>query len=183
MKNKSFVLVLSIGVAAIVVAILGRFVLPKSNNASIITSATLTEAIDISDLSTAEFTYRGIAEVYEDEEKNNISCHVFYSAVVKAGIDMKEVRFDIDSENKIITTTLPEISLKVSIVDEQSMAVIPSDKKVGLDVMLKYSKEDAEKEAKETNELMDTARINLESTIKGLLLPIIEPQGYSLIFN
>ena len=65
-------MVLYIGMAAFITAVLYRFVLPGSKSAKIITSATLTEAIDIAELSTAEFTYRGIAEVYGDKDKTKV---------------------------------------------------------------------------------------------------------------
>lgn len=183
MNKKPFKLVLCIGIITIICTFVCRFILPKSGGPKIITSATLTEAIDITELSTAEFTYRGIAEIYEDEERTRISCRVFYSAVVKAGINMKDVQFNVDPDSKTVTATLPKIGIKVNIIDEKSMAVIPADKDVGLDIMLACSKEDAEKEAKESGKLMTTARENLESTIRGLLLPILDPQGYTLIFK
>ena len=75
------------------------------------------------------------------------------------------------------------IGIKVNIIDEQSMAVLPSNTDVGIVDMLKYSKEDAENEATSSGELISVARENLEATIKALLLPILKPQGYTLVFN
>ncbi len=184
MNKKLFKFILMIGLAVVFVAGLFRFVLLNSSkNVNIITSSTLTKAIDIADLSTAEFKYRGIADVYSDESRTNIRCRICYNAVVKAGISMKDVKFDVDAENKIVTATLPDISIKVNIIDEQSMAVLPSNTDVSITDMLKYSKEDAEKEATESGELKIVARENLESTIKALLLPILKPQGYMLEFK
>ena len=184
MNKKLFKMVLIIGCIAVITAGLFRFVQPKSSrNVNIITSTTLTEAINISDLSTAEFKYRGIADVYTDDNRTDVRCRICYSAVVKAGINMKEVKFDVDTKSKVVTATLPDIGIRVNIIDEQSMLVLPSDADVGIDVMLKYSKEDAEKEAMESVELIAVARENLEATIKGLLLPILKPQGYTLEFH
>ena len=68
MNKKLFKQVLIIGIIAVIVAVLFRFVLYKSSrNVNTITSSTLTEAINISELSTAEFKYRGIADVFTDE--------------------------------------------------------------------------------------------------------------------
>lgn len=184
MNKKLFKLVLIIGLVAVLAASLFRFVLlNNSKKVNIITSSTLTKAIDIADLSTAEFKYRGIADVYSDESRTNIRCRICYNAVVKAGINMKDVKFDVDTENKVVTATLPEISIKVNVIEEQSMAVLPSNTDVAIAEMLKYSKEDAEKEATESGELNIVARENLESTIKALLLPILKPQGYTLEFK
>lgn len=184
MNKKLFKLVLIIGTIAVITTGMFRIVLlNNSRNVSTITSSTLKEAINISELSTAEFKYRGIADVYTDEKRTNVHCRICYNAVVKAGINMQEVRFDVDTENKIVTAALPDISIKVNIIDEQSMAVLPSNADVGIDVMLKCSKEDAEKEAMESGELIAVARENLEAIIKGLLLPILKSQGYTLEFN
>ena len=184
MNRKLFKLVLIIGIAIVLAAGLFRFVLlNNSNNESIIASSMLTKAIDIADLSTAEFKYRGIADVYSDESRTNVRCRICYNAVVKAGINMKDVKFDVDAENKVVTATLPDIGIKVNVIDEQSMAVLPSNTDVAIADMLKYSKEDAEKEATESGKLKIVARENLESTINALLLPILKPQGYTLNFQ
>ena len=184
MNKKLFKLVLLIGMAVVLAAGLLRFVLFNSSSSiNINTSSTLTKAIDIADLSTAEFKYRGIAEVYSDENRTNVRCRICYNAVVKAGINMKDVKFNVDPETKAVTAVLPDIEIKVNIIDEQSMAVLPSNADVKIADMLKFSKEDAEKEATESGELKAVARENLEATIKALLLPILKPHGYTLVFN
>ena len=96
---------------------------------------------------------------------------------------MQKVQFDVNQENKTVTAALPDIDIKVTIIDEQSMALLPSNADVGIDSMLKYSREDAEKEAQESTELINTARENLKATIEGLLYPILNPQGYTLRWN
>ena len=178
-------LVLSIGVIAIVLACLFRFgPLNKTRSVKTDISTTLTEAINISELSTAEFRYKGIAEEYKDEEKTKVKCRICYSAIVKAGIDMKDVKIiDVDTSEKIVTLSLPKIDLKVTIIDEDSMATLPSDADVRVDTMLKCCKEDAENEARHSTELMETARENLKAIIEGLAFPILNPQGYTINWN
>lgn len=179
-----FVCVLCIGIIAVALAGLARFgLLNRAGSVKIDTSSLLTDAIDIAELSTAEFRYRGIADIYSDENRTQLRCRVCYNAIVKAGIDMKKVKFDVDPESKVVTATLPEIDLKVTIIDEQSMALLPSDADVGIDSMLRFSKEDAESEARESSELISTAQENLKTTIEGLLFPILKAQGYSLAWN
>ena len=176
--------VLCIGMIVIALSCFTRFVLlDKTGKVSIKTSSLLTDAIDIGELSTAEFRYRGIAEIYTDENKTQISCRVCYNAIVKAGVDMDEVQFDVDTEKKVITASLPEIELKVTIIDEESMALLPSDADVGVDSMLRFSKEDAENEARKSTELISTAQDNLKATVEGLLYPFLKAQGYTLAWN
>ena len=176
-------LVLCIGIIAIVLAGLYRFgPFKHTNSVRISSTSTLLEAIDITELSAAEFRYRGIAEVYNDKG-TKVKCRICYNGVVKAGIDMKNVKFDTDVVSKTITATLPKIDLKVNIIDEQSMTVLPLDAKIEINDMIKYCKEDLEKEAVESKDLKRTARENLSAAIEGLLLPILKQQGYSLVFK
>ena len=139
-----FVLVLCIGIIAVGLAYAVRFEMQKETEAEarILTSSTLTDTINIAELSTAEFRYRGLAEVYSEKNRSEIICRVCYNAIVKAGVDINQVEFDIDSEKKTITATLPDVEIKVNIIDEQSMAVLPADANVGIARMRKCSKED-----------------------------------------
>ena len=179
-----FTVALCVGLVLVGFACLTRFgILNQAGKVSIKTSSLLTDAIDISELSTAEFKYRGIAEIYADEKRTQVQCRVCYNAVVKAGIDMKKVQFEVDPEKKVVTADLPEIDLKVTIIDEESMAILPSDADVGIDRMLKYSREDAEREARASTELISTAQENLKATVEGLLYPILKAQGYSLAWK
>ncbi len=83
---------------------------------------------------------------------------------------MKDVEFDTDASTKTITAALPRIDIKVNIIDEQSMTVLPSDAKIEINEMIKYCKEDVENEAAASKDLKSTARENLVATIEGLLL-------------
>ena len=174
---------LIIAVILLAAVLLRVLVFQRSGTGTVMTSSTLVKVIDISELSTAEFRYNGIAEVYWDENRTNLRCRICYSATVKAGIDMKDVDFLIDPESRTITAILPEIRVNVSVVDEKTMQLMPSDANIEIDVMLGVSREDVEKEARESEELMSAARKNLESTIEALLRPIADREGYSIRFQ
>lgn len=49
--------------------------------------------------------------------------------------------------------------------------------------VLTACKNDAQKEVKETDTIYNIAEQNLKQTIEGLLLPIIEPEGYEIVWN
>lgn len=150
---------------------------------TIITSSTLVDAIDISELSTSQFIYNGIAEMFTDEEKKERLCYVRYNAKVKAGIDMKKVEFDVDEENKTVRPILPEIEIKSNTVDEKALSFLPEKVTVELKDVLVCCEEDVEHEAMESQELLDTAEENLQSIIQALIEPIIVPQGYRIIWD
>lgn len=145
----------------------------------IITSTTLKDAINISDLSTAKFIYNGIAEVYKDGE---VIGYIKYNAEVKAGIDMNHVEFDVDEQKLTIRPILPEIKIQANIVDEKKLSFMPENIEIDLQDALRVCQDDAEREAKASNELFKVAQENLENTVEALIYPLIKDQGYSVIF-
>ena len=96
---------------------------------------------------------------------------------------MKEVKWEIDKEEKQVKATLPEIIITVNTVDEKSLSFIPEDSEVELKRVLIACKEDAEREAKESGALKETAEENAKSIIEGLLYPIHESQKYKLVWE
>lgn len=173
-----------LGVALIIIFGITRVtgVLDKGT-AKTITSSTLTDAIDISELSTAQFTYNGIAEMFKDEEKKKVQCHIKYNAKVKAGIDMKKVEFHIDKEDKTVKPILPDLKITSNITDETTLSFIPSDTSVELKDVLVICEEDAKNEALKSQELFASAEENLKSIIEGLLYPVLNPQGYKVVWK
>ena len=148
----------------------------------IITSSTLTKTIDIAELSSAQFVYNGIAEIYEDEEKSDIKCHVRYNATVKAGIDMESVDWEINNDAKTIKPILPEIHITSNTVDEKTLSFIPENSDIELQEALIACQEDALTESKQSPELLNLAEENLKSVIEALLLPIASPD-YKIIWD
>lgn len=167
----------------IIVILAKKFGILDNDKKKIITSSTLTETIDISELSSAQFVYNGIAEIYEDEEKNDIKCHVRYNATVKAGIDMKSVTWEINDDAKTIKPVLPEIHISSNTVDENTFSFIPENSDVELQETLIACQEDALAESTQSSELLDLAKENLKSIIEALLLPIAASQDYKIIWD
>ena len=169
------------------IVLLILFIYIRFSNASekgkekILTSSTLTDTIDISELSASQFTYNGIAEVKEGK-KGKIKCYVRYNAKVKAGIDMKDVKWEIDNDKKTIKPILPPIEINTSAVDDSEFSFIPEDTSVELNTILTVCEKDSEREAMESKELLKSAEDNLKSIIEGLLKPVITPQGYKVIW-
>lgn len=185
-SKKHFIkIIICIGMIAVIGSFIAKiFIFNQPRDITLSAFSSVLENEEIAELSTSEFQYRGIAEMYTDESKTKIRCRVCYKAVVKAGIDMKEVRLEADPENKILHVFLPEIGLNVTIVDEQSMTLLPKDvKDIEVAELLRSSKEDAEKEARNSEELIRTARENAKEVIEGLLYPVLKTEGYTLSFN
>lgn len=147
----------------------------------IITKSNLMKAIDVSELSTSEFIYNGIAEVYADDKNEKIEYHIRYDARVRAGIDIKNVNFNIIQEENTIEVTLPEVEIFTPpSVDPNSLSYIPSKKTYELEEVLAACEADVLKEAEDATELKTSATENLRVIIETLLKPIIEPEGYEI---
>lgn len=197
-KNKTALAALSkkigsLGASAIIriasILLLVTIVVIKGSNiigykaAQVLTSAALTDAIDIDELSTAEFTYSGIAELYKDPEHEKVLCYIKYDAVVKSGITMSDVKFEIDNEKKTITATLPEIHVTAYLVDEKSFSFIPSNPNIPLAELIRTCEADAREEALASSELLATAESSAKSIINGLLYPLLVSHQYTLLWN
>ncbi len=153
----------------------------KKDKANVITSSKLVEAIDVAELSTAKFTYNGITQVYKDDDIYR-EYYVRYNATVKAGIDMNDVKFDIDKKNKTIRPILPELTITSNTVDEKSLSFIPDNADVDLKDAIIECEKDAAAEAGKSSELVESAKENLQSIIEALLLPVVSPQGYEIVW-
>ena len=99
MKKRKIVFIFLL-IVVIVAAL--KILIPKAateiKKENVITSSQLKNAINISQLSTAEFVYNGIAEKYADESTEEVECYIAYDANVKVGIQMEDVAFNIDEE-------------------------------------------------------------------------------------
>ena len=139
---------------------------------TIISESTLIEAINISELSTAKY-----------DKKTKVQCYIYYEAEVKAGIDMGQVHFAIDHDNKIVIPSLPEIKITVNTIDEKTLDFMPGKIDVELKTILSECKEDAEKEASRSTELLNTAEENVQSIIEALTYPLLEQDGYKIVWE
>ena len=169
------VLVLIVAAIAIIPGIL------SSNKGVTVSVATLKEAVNISKLSTAEFTYNGIAD--KTDENGNIEYHIYYKGTAKAGIDMNQIDFSIDENTKKITISIPPITISNPIVDESSVEYLPSNANVELRDVIATCKTDLQNEITANPSLLETSETNLKSTLEALLLPIIGDQGYTIDWN
>lgn len=163
-----------------VLCVVGFRLIYKSRGTRVITSSRLEKAIQISQLSTAEFVYNGIAEKYEDNNKEKVECYISYNANVKVGIEMEDVKFHIDEEAKTVTPVLPEVTVNIAALDEKSIGYIPKNPDIALKEVIAICKEDAIKEANQSRSLYEAAEENLRAVIEVLLSPVLENAGYSL---
>lgn len=180
MKKK---IILALAVIAIVLAAGGIFapkLLSRLDKDQVLTSSQLEKAIDIDQLSTAEFVYNGVAEKKDANDAEKVQCYIAYHANVKVGIQMEDVTFTIDEETKNVHPILPEITVTIASLDEDAISYIPKNPDITLKEVITLCKEDAVREASESEKLYQTAEENLRAVIEALLSPILNSRGYTI---
>lgn len=183
-RQKGFGMTKLIGTIAVaaVMVIIGVILLMHLNKdkgvKSIVTVSSLQKILDVSDLSTFETTYNGVAKVYREDEPGRVKYCVAYNAKVKAGIDFEKLTIEIDEEKKEIQIQLPKVEITDLNVDVGSLDYIFYDKKADNQTVLAeaYEKcvEDVEKETKNETAIKELAQQNAKNIVEALTRPFVE---------
>ena len=171
--------VLFIIIAIIVTALMIKIkIFNKKSEPTIISKATLEKVINVSDLSTFEAIYNGVAAVANEENPENIDYYVSYEAKVKAGIDFELVEVEVNETDKVITVTLPEVKITDVDVDIASLDYIFMNNKANTETVSAqaYKKciKDVTKESNSTDEIYESARQNARNIVEALISPFVE---------
>ena len=166
-------------IAAVIVFILVKEkMFSRESKPEIISKSTLEKVINVSDLSTFEAIYNGIASVANEEKPENIDYYVSYEAKVKAGIDFEKVDLEVNEDERIITVTLPEVKITDVNVDIASLDYIFMNKKANTETVSAqaYKKciEDVTNESNSTTAIYELAKQNARNIVEALIKPFIE---------
>ena len=141
-----------------------------------------------SELTTAKLKIRGI-EKYEDAGAmiiNRADFIMVYSATIRAGVELKEVKIEPNPIGKEIVIVLPKAKVFDSHVDQndiqyfdEKLALFNVDSKEDANKACALAEQDAIKEAEETG-ILEFAETEAEYVIKDILTPAL-PDGYTLI--
>lgn len=176
-KIKFYTVLIAVILIAIIIL---RFAVfrPKNTEAEIISKSSLEKIIKVSDLSTYEAVYNGVAKVMNEQNPENVDYYVSYDARIKAGIDFEKVEVDVDHDQKVITVKLPEIEIQEVNVDIASLDYIfinnTANTATVSEEAYKKCKEDAIEESKTKNAIYDIAEQNLQNIIEALISPFVE---------
>ena len=150
----------------------------KLNKTTYLTASQLTEIVNASKLSTAEYRYNGIADKCND--KGEAEYHVYYESTISASYDMSAITFDIDKEAKTITPHLPEPEIGDPSIDTTTLDYLPENPKANLKDVISICKADALAEVASAGGILYTANQNMRRTMDALLVPVTEKTGYSI---
>lgn len=139
-----------------------------------ISKASLEKMLEISDLSTLDFTYNAIANV--NDENGKPKYHVAYKGTVTAGIDFSQI--GIAFNEKVITITIPEASVQNVDVDMGTMNFIFEKKKYETETVSQEAyaacREDLDKRAAAEPSLLSMAKENATEAVKALVEPWVQ---------
>ena len=151
---------------------------PKKEKKEIITTASLQKILDVSELSTFEAVYNGIAKVMNEKNAEKVDYYVSYEATVKAGIDFSQIKISVDQELKKITIILPHVTLSEPNVDIGTLDYIFVNKKANTATVSEqaYKKciEDARDESTAEKDIYELATQNAHNIVEALVKPFVE---------
>lgn len=156
---------------------------------SFVTYSTLENMLNVSELSTFEAIYNGIAEVPNPDKPNKIDYHVSYEAHVKAGIDFDKIDYSIEHDDKQISIILPAPSVTSIIVDIGSLDFIFENNRANTSTVseqaYKACIEDVTRESANQKAIYTLAAQNAENIVEALTRPFITQldNSYSLIIR
>ena len=149
----------------------------KKSEPSIITTSTLEKILNVSDLSTFEAIYNGVAKVVSPDDPQKIDYYVSYDATVKAGIDFEHVEMSVDDETKIISVKLPEIKITDITVDIESMDYIFINDNANTETVseeaYKQCIDDVTNESNSETAIYELAGQNAKNIVKALIRPFV----------
>lgn len=149
----------------------------RKSEPSIVSSSTLEKIINVSDLSTFEAIYNGVAKVMNEDNNQDVDYYVSYNAKVKAGIDFEQVDISVDDEEKVISVKLPEIKITDITVDIESLDYIFINASANTSTVSEkaYKKciEDVTTESKREEAIYDLAKQNAHNIVQALISPFV----------
>ncbi|MCI8529826.1 MAG: DUF4230 domain-containing protein [Lachnospiraceae bacterium] len=171
LRGKSFEFIDGAGEA------IANTVIGEEGETATFSEAAIRKVFEISELSTADYTYNAVARAYQ-EDGLHIKYYVAYEGRVKVGIDFSKVEIAVDEEEKRITITVPEIQFQEKTVDPGTLEFIFKDKKsetehVHQEAYLLCQK-DLDERTNGERELLELAGANAKSVVEALVIPWLE---------
>lgn len=174
-KRKSILLIIfAILILISIYEIICKF---QEKKFTITAQSSLEKIIEISELSTIEYTYNAIATKYKDnvQDENNVEYYVSYEGIVTVGIDFNAIKIEPNEEEKKIVITLPEVEKHDILVNMGTMEYIyvknaKEQDKISQEAYL-LCKEDLKNRVSKEVDIEKNARENAISAVEALFEP------------
>lgn len=179
-KPPAWVLVCIVALVIVLVAA-GSIFANNAKESTITTESQLEKVVNVSKLSSAKFSYNGIAVKKDDEGRDEY--HVKYKSTVTASFSMDDIKFDEDKEAKKVVVSLPAPQIDSPVIDSSSLDFFESDPDADLQEVITLCKQDALDEVKADSGITSIATDNIKKTVEALTKPILEEKGYTLEYQ
>jgi predicted GTPase len=100
--KKLMILIAAVVVLAIVFVAGVLLSRPSEEEPEFVNVSTLQKIVNTSNISSFSSVYNGVVQVNNEKKPEDVDYYVCYAAKIKAGIDLSEVKFDIDKDDKTI---------------------------------------------------------------------------------
>lgn len=144
---------------------------------SVVSETDLKDVLNISELSTLEYTYNSIVAIHE-EESEKVKYYVAYEGMVTVGIQFEEIRVTVDEEQKSILLTVPEAEIMDCEVNPGTLEYIFTKEKYNTETVAQEAYKagcaDLKEKAYKETELFAMARENAITSVEALVRPWIE---------
>lgn len=154
---------------------------------------------EASDLTTLKYYYKDACSQVSAKEFDKLNIQlpfttskvVFtYKGCIKLGVDLSQVLYDIDNENKMITITLPDVEVTGNEIYEDSFVVVDEEESVfnpqNLDdyaSLIAGLKEDKQKEVMADSNIIDEVESETKEVIKDFITSAPEAADYTVEFE
>lgn len=181
-KKKFSIKLLVIILVLLIIGITIMFMIPKvigeKDKKEVITTAALTEIINVSELNTFQAVYNGVAKVMNEKKSDRVDYYVSYEAKIYAGFDFDKLEIIKKEEAKKIVVTIPMIEIKEVNVDIISLDFMfqnsKADESTVSEEAYKACIVDAKKESESESKIYELAKENAKNIVKALINPFIE---------
>ena len=150
----------------------------KEPKEAVITQSVLENVVNVSELSTFEATYNGVAQVMNEKKTDKVDFYVSYEAKVKVGFDFSKISFVLDDDAKTIVVNIPKVSITDTTVDITSLDYIFVNDKANNEtvsqIAYKACEDDVAAESAEQKAIFELAQQNAENIVRALVVPFVE---------
>lgn len=187
---KKHIVPFSCTVLALIVVCLSLPSLLKKDEPPSISNTVIFEKIrSVSDLSTLQTLYSGVARVTNPQDFHEVLYYIAYEADIYAGIDFNDITVSLDEDSKTLTVTLPESRITSFEVDINSLDYIFLNTKYNISGVsgdaYQECYNDIAAKSLDLVAVRELAHDNAQNVIRAMTLPFLDEIGkeYRLVIQ
>ena len=165
------VIVLAVVAVAFFMAAFGIPAMKPDPKTEIVTVSNLEKAVEVGELSTIDYVYKGVAE--KPGLFGSVEYRIRYEAHVSVSFDMGAIEFSVDESSGVVTAVLPEPKVGEPVIDDEKLDYLPDGAHGDFGEVMSLCKEDASAEIADDFQIVEWSISNLEDTVRSLIVPLV----------